>query len=133
MLAVPLLASLILSAAAQSGASAGLGGLGFAEALARAERYEDDAKAQAWRAETLTPFLNTRMTPVFTRCEAGMTTPQRFTLVVSFKGGRFDRVEANDDGPVARCMADAFSAFPYPAPPYDDFAEEMRLDLQGGR
>lgn len=129
MIAVPLLASLILSTAAQSG----LGGLGFAEALARAERYEEDAKAQAWRNDKLNPFLNARMAPIFTRCEAGMTAPQRFTLVVSFKGGRFDRVEANDDGPVARCMVDAFSAFPYPAPPYDDFAEEMRLNLEGQR
>ena len=130
MLVVPLLASFVI---AQSGPQTGLGGLTFGEALSRAERYETDEKAQAWRAATLNPFLDARLQPVFDRCERGMTWPQRFTLVVSFKAGRFDRVEANDDGPVASCMADAFTAFPWPKPPYDDFAEEMRLNLTGQR
>lgn len=128
MFAAPLIASLILVQAAQAGPA----GLGFGEALSRAERYETDAKAQTWRAATLNPFLEARLRPVFDRCEAGMTAPQRFTLVVSFKAGRFDRVESNDDGPVAACMTQAFEAFPWPAPPYDDFAEEVRLTLTGG-
>ncbi len=127
MFAAPLLAGLILAQAS------GPAGLGFGEALSRAERYESDAKAQTWRAETLNPFLKPRMQPVFDKCEAGMTSPQRFTLVVSYKAGRFDRVEANDDGPVAACMAQAFDAFPWPTPPYDDFAEEVRLTLTGGQ
>jgi hypothetical protein len=126
MSAVPLLAAFVIF-------QAGPAGLGFAEALSRAERYDTDAKAQAWRAQTLNPFLKARLQPVLDRCELGMTAPQRFTLVVSFKGGRFDRVENNDDGPVARCMADAFGAFAWPAPPYDDFAEEFRLTLTGGQ
>jgi hypothetical protein len=126
MNAIPLLAGFVIF-------QAGLGGLGFAEALSRAERYETDAKAQAWRAEKLNPFLNARIGPVFDRCEAGMSSAQRFTLVVSFKAGRFDRVEANDDGPVAQCAAAAFTAFPWPAPPYPDFAEEVRMNLTGGR
>lgn len=126
MVVVPLLASFVMF-------QSGLGGLTFGEALSRAERYEADAKAQAWRTGTLNPFLDARIRPVIDRCELGMTSPQRFTLVVSFKAGRFDRVEADDEGPVARCMADAFTAFPWPAPPYDDFAEEVRLTLTGGR
>lgn len=110
---------------------AGLGGLSFGEALSRAERYETDAKAQAWRVQTLNPFLDARIKPVIDRCELGMTSPQRFTLVVSYKAGKFDRIEANNEGPVARCMADAFNGFPWPAPPYEDFAEEVRLTLNG--
>jgi hypothetical protein len=125
MIAAPLLAGLILVQAPA--------GLGFGEALARAERYDKDPKAEAFRANTLDGFLDGRMEPLFAKCEAGMTAPQRFTLVISFKAGRFDRIERNDDGPVAQCMADAFETFPYPAPPYDDFAEEVRMTLTGGQ
>ena len=128
MITAPIIASLVLATTAQASA-----GLGFGEALARAERYEADAKAEAWRAAKLDPFLDGRMEPLFAKCEAGMTAPVSFTLVISFKAGRFDRIESNDDGPVARCMADAFERFPYPAPPYDDFAEEVRMKLTGGR
>lgn len=123
---MPLLASLVLLQAGQ----AGLGGLAFGEALSRAERYETDPKAQVWRQDRLMPFLNGRMQPVFVKCDPGAA-GQRFTLVVSYKAGRFDRIESNDDGPVAHCIADAMEAFPWPAPPYDDFAEEFRMNLAG--
>lgn len=123
MSVAPLFASFVIL-------QASLGGLSFGEALSRAERYETDPKAQAWRKEKLMPLLNGRMQPVFEKCDPGAKA-QRFTLVVSYKAGRFDRIEANDDGPAARCIVESMQGFPWPAPPYDDFAEEFRMNLNG--
>lgn len=105
------------------------GSLGFAEALSRAQRYEDDAKASAWRKASLDPLLKAQVLNIFDRCYPATAPRTEFTMVISFSKGRFDRIERNDEGRIAECVADAFATLPYAKPPYDDFAEEIRVEL----
>jgi hypothetical protein len=122
-MSAPLLASALLLL--QSGP-----GLGFAEARLRAERYETDRVSQTYRNEVLDPLLTPKTRPLFSRCyPASVGRRMTFTLIVSFKDGKFDRVERDSQDPVARCMAEAFEDIRWPKPPHDDFAEEFHFDL----
>lgn len=122
-MSAPLLASALLLL--QSGS-----GLGFAEARLRAERYETDRVSQTYRNEVLDPLLTPKTRPLFSRCyPASVGRRMTFTLIVSFKDGKFDRVERDSQDPVARCMAEAFEDIRWPKPPHDDFAEEFHFDL----
>lgn len=110
----------------QSGA-----GLAYTEALARADHYRDDPAAQAWRDEKMDPFLKPKMAALFSRCYSGEHRRRMsFSLVVSFEKGAFDRVDSDSEDGVAACMADAFSEYRWPAPPYPDFAEKFNFDLK---
>ena len=105
-------------------------GLGFAEARLRAERYEADLASQTYRDEVLDPLLTPKTRALFSRCyPATVGRRMTFTLIVSFKDGRLDRVERDSEDPVARCMAEAFEDIRWPKPPHDDFAEEFHFDL----
>lgn len=106
-------------------------GLSYGEALGRAEKYETDAASNDYRLKALYPALTPRMPALFSTCYPDtVRRPVQFTMVLSFKGGRFDRVEANSDDPVARCIVRIFEGYSYPKPPHDDFAEEIHLDLK---
>jgi hypothetical protein len=106
-------------------------GLGFAEALARAQRYEDDAKAQVYRDGPLKTALAGPIQSIFARCYPDSDRRTlNFSLVLSFKAGAFDRVESNSDDRVADCMTRAFSGLSYGKPPYEDFAEEIHMELR---
>jgi len=105
-------------------------GLGYAEAKARAERYEADLPSQTYRRSVLDPLLTPKTKALFSRCyPASVGRRMTFTLIVSFKDTKFDRVERDSEDPVARCMADAFAEIRWPKPPHDDFAEEFHFDL----
>ncbi|MBI1406687.1 MAG: hypothetical protein GC145_11235 [Caulobacter sp.] len=109
----------------QSGA-----GLAYTEALARADRYKDDPTAQVWRDDKMDPFLKPKTTALLDRCYSGEHRRRMsFSLIVSFEKGRFDRVDSNDDSAVAACIADVFSEYRWPSPPYDDFAEKFNFEL----
>ena len=76
--------------------------LAYAEALARAERYEKDPKAQMYRLNQLYPPLGKAMPAIFQACAPGETTTGRpnFTVVLSFKAGAFDAIRHTSDRPV---------------------------------
>ncbi|RYF93835.1 MAG: hypothetical protein EON95_07480 [Caulobacteraceae bacterium] len=105
-------------------------GLAFGEALSRADRYKDDPKAQQWRQTKMDPFVKPKTTALFDRCySSALRRPMNFSLVVSFKDGKFDRVDRDSEDQVAVCMADVFAEYRWPTPPHPDFAEKFNLDL----
>ncbi len=105
--------------------------LSYAEALARAERYEKDSRAQMYRLNQLYPPLGKAMPAIFQACAPGETATGRpdFTVVLSFKGGAFEAIRNTSDHPIALCVAEKMAALKYPAPPYPDFAEEIHLKM----
>lgn len=118
-------ATLTLALMFQSGS-----GLAYGEALARADKYKDDPKAAEWRAQKMDPFLKPKTTALFDRCySSALRRRMTFSLVVSFKDGKFDRVDRDSEDQVAVCMADVFAEYRWPTPPHPDFAEKFNLDL----
>ena len=106
-------------------------GLSYGEALGRAEKYEAERASEDYRLKTLYPALTPRMPALFSTCyPESVRRPVEFTMILSFKGGRFDRIEVNSDDPVARCVVRVFEGYSYPRPPHDDFAEEIHFDLK---
>jgi len=107
--------------------------LAYAEALARAERYEKDPKAQMYRLNQLYPPLGKAMPAIFQACAPGETTTGRpnFTVVLSFKAGAFDAIRHTSDHPIAQCVAERMAALKYAPPPFPDFAEEIHLKMSG--
>lgn len=109
-------------------------GLAFAEAFARAQRYEQtDNGAMRYRIEVLYPWLGPNLPRIVDTC---LPTPKPadlslFTLVLSFRNGTFEALLSDSDHPVAQCIVKQMTPMPWPAPPFDDFAEEMRFDLKG--
>jgi hypothetical protein len=105
--------------------------LAYAEAMARAEKYEKDPQAQMYRLNQLYPPLGKAMPGVFQACApAEMTTGKpNFTVVLSFKAGAFEAIRNTSDHPVAQCVVEKMSALKYPAPPFPDFAEEIHLKM----
>jgi hypothetical protein len=105
-------------------------GLAYGEALSRADRYKDDPKAMEWRQTRMDPFLKPKTTALFDRCYSSpLRRPMSFSLVVSFKDGKLDRVDRSSEDQVAVCMADAFAEYRWPSPPHPDFAEKFNLEL----
>lgn len=107
--------------------------LAYAEALARAQKYEKDARAQMYRLNQLYPPLGKAMPAIFEACAPGEVTTGRpdFTVVLSFKGGAFEAVRNTSDHPIALCVAGKMAALKYAPPPYPDFAEEIHLKMGG--
>ena len=105
--------------------------LAYAEALARAERYEKDPQAQMYRLNRLYPPLAKAMPPIFEACAPGAATTGRpnFTVVLSFKAGAFDAVRHTSDHPIAQCVAGKMGSLKYAPPPFPDFAEEIHLKM----
>lgn len=126
MLLPALTASLMMFATAPDTA------LAYAEALARAEKYEDDAAARNWRATQMEPALKNAVSPMLQACvPLHATTKPNFSVVLSFKAGAFETVRFTTDDPMAICIVDRLAAVKWPAPPHPDFAEEIHLDLSG--
>jgi hypothetical protein len=51
-----------------------------------------------------------------------------FTLELSFGDGEFDALLNDSEHPVARCIVRQMTPMLWPAPPFDDFAEQMHFD-----
>ncbi len=107
--------------------------LAYAEALARAQKYEDDSQAQMYRLNRLYPPLGKAMPAIFQACAPDATTTGKpdFTVILSFKGGAFEAVRNTSDHSIALCITEKMSALKYAPPPYPDFAEEIHLKLSG--
>ena len=105
--------------------------LAYAEAMARAAKYEKDPQAQMYRLNRLYPPLAKAMPPIFEACAPGATTTGRptFTVVLSFKAGAFDAVRHTSDHPIAQCVAARMGNLKYAPPPFPDFAEEIHLKM----
>lgn len=107
--------------------------LAYAEAMARAEKYETDPQAQMYRLNRLYPPLGKAMPSIFEACAPGATSTGKpnFTVVLSFKAGAFDAVRHTSDHPIAQCVAGKMGALKYAPPPFPDFAEEIHLKMGG--
>ncbi|MDP2259258.1 MAG: hypothetical protein Q8J89_06035 [Caulobacter sp.] len=105
--------------------------LAFAEAMARAKKYDKDPQAQMYRLNRLYPPLTKAMPPIFEACAPGATTTGRpnFTVVLSFKAGAFDAIRHTSDHPIAQCVAGKMANLKYAPPPFPDFAEEIHLKM----
>lgn len=105
--------------------------LAYAEAHARAEKYEDDPAATRYRETILQPALGKSIRSIFDACGQGVAPANRptFSVVLSFRTGRIDAVRNTSDDKVAQCVADRLARLEYPEPPYPDFAEELHLDM----
>lgn len=124
MILSALAASVLMFAAAPDTA------LAYAEALSRAERYEDDAAARNWRATQMNPALQKAIGPILDACvPLNATHKPDFSVVLSFKAGAFEAVRFTADEPMAACIVDRLAVLKWPAPPHPDFAEEIHLDL----
>lgn len=108
--------------------------LAYAEALSRAERYEDDAAARRYRDTVLAPVFNKTMPAIFEACAPGTSATGRpdFTVVLSFKAGRFEAVRHVSDHPTAQCVVERMNQVAWPEPPAPDFAEKINIKM-GGR
>jgi hypothetical protein len=108
-------------------------GLAYAEAYERAERYErTDNGAMQYRAGVLYPWLGPNIPRILDTC-APRPKPADlpvFTLVLSYRDGRFDALQSSSDHPVAQCIVKQMSTLAWPAPPFPDFAEQMHFDLR---
>lgn len=108
--------------------------LAYAEAKARAEKYEDDAVARNWRATQMGPVLQKAITPILDACvPVNSANKPNFSVVVSYRTGTLDSVRFTSDDPRAACIADRLAGLTWPAPPYPDFAEEIHLNLGEGK
>lgn len=107
--------------------------LAYAEAMARAEKYEKDPQAQMYRLNRLYPPLAKAMPAIFQACAPGATATGKpdFTVVLSFKAGAFDAIRHTSDHPIAQCVAGRMGALKYAPPPFPDFAEEIHLKMGG--
>lgn len=107
--------------------------LAYAEAMARAEKYETDPQAQMYRLNRLYPPLAKAMPAIFEACAPGEAAAGKpdFTVVLSFKAGAFDAVRHTSDHPIAQCVAGKMGALKYAPPPFPDFAEEIHLKMGG--
>jgi hypothetical protein len=104
--------------------------LAYAEAKARADRYEADPAANNWRATQMTPVLTAMVPPMLDACvPLNATRKPDFTVILSFKAGAFEAVRFTADDPMAACIVDRLSAAKWPAPPHPNFAEEIHLNL----
>jgi hypothetical protein len=108
-------------------------GLAYAEAYERAERYErEDNGAMLYRTRVLYPWLSPNLPRIFDAC---LPSPKPadlplFTLVLSFRDGKFDALLSDSEHPVAQCIVRQMTPMLWPAPPFDDFAEQMHFDLK---
>ena len=107
--------------------------LAYAEAMARAEKYEKDSQAQMYRLNRLYPPLAKAMPPIFEACAPGANTAGRpdFTVVLSFKAGAFEAIRHTSNHPIAQCVAGRMGSLKYAPPPFPDFAEEIHLKMGG--
>ncbi|MDQ0465658.1 hypothetical protein QO010_003447 [Caulobacter ginsengisoli] len=102
---------------------------GYAEALARAERYEK--QFSEFRIKTLFGMLGPHIPELVNRCSPGpRPTKREFKLILSYADGRFAKVETDNADPAAACFQAALAELTYPAPPVPDFAEEMTMVLE---
>lgn len=127
---------LILTAAASVGVAPPppqATGLAYAEAYERAERYErTDNGAMLYRTKVLYPWLMPNLPRILDACvpKPKPADLPRFTLVLSFQRGKFEALLSNSDSPVAQCIVKQMTPMLWPAPPFDDFAEQMHFDLK---
>ncbi|MES2033846.1 MAG: hypothetical protein V4466_06700 [Pseudomonadota bacterium] len=107
--------------------------LAYAEASARAERYEDDAAARRYRDTVLGPVFSKAMPAIFEACAPGTSATGRpdFTVVLSFKAGKFETVRHVSDHPTAQCVVERMNRVDWPTPPSPDFAEKINIRMGG--
>ena len=108
-------------------------GLAYAEAYERAERYErTDNGAMQYRAGVLYPWLGPSIPRILDACvpKPKPADLPLFTLVLSFRDGKFDAVLSSSDDAVAQCIVAKMTPLAWPAPPFPDFAEQMHFDLK---
>jgi len=105
--------------------------LAYAEALARAERYDKDPAAEQYRTTILSPVFGKAMPAIFDACAPGASPTGRpdFTVVLSFKAGRFEAVRHTSDHPTAQCVTERMSRIDWPKPPAPDFAEKINIRM----
>jgi len=122
-----------LSAVALMFAAAPDTALAYAEAQARAERYEDNAAAHQYRDTILGPVFDKTMPAIFEACAPGTSATGRpdFTVVLSFKAGRFETVRHVSDHPTAQCVVERMNRVDWPTPPAPDFAEKINIRMGG--
>jgi hypothetical protein len=109
-----------------------IGGADYEEALARARRFETDAKAQAFLEGTLEPKLQLLLQNGLGACRK-QRNPKSDALffVISYRDGKPDRILLRKDTPFGRCIAEALTAGDYPLnPPYPDLAVEQGFAVQ---
>ena len=122
----------MLLAAALASIQPGVPTPGFDEALARSKRYEkqyDDFRMVKFYAVVGQAMANFGKDCVG---DDPIETERAFTLVVSYRDGRFDKVETDNTDPAAACFQEKLSQLSYPAPPVPDFAEEIHMRLMPG-
>jgi hypothetical protein len=51
-----------------------------------------------------------------------------FALALSVRDGEFDTLLGDSEHPAARCIVRQMTPMLWPAPPFDDFAEQMHFD-----
>ncbi|MDP1736655.1 MAG: hypothetical protein Q8L23_04360, partial [Caulobacter sp.] len=82
-------------------------GLAYAEAFARAQRYEEtDNGAVLYRTRVLYPWLGPNLPRIIDAC---LPSPKPadlplFTIVLSFQKGKFEALLSDSDHPVAQCI-----------------------------
>lgn len=105
---------------------------GYAEADSRAARYKNDARAESFRADVLMPAVLSKLSDVLDKCRPDNTS-RNFTMVFSYRAGRFDRIELSDATPLARCMAEAFKQqVAWPVSPIPDMAASSTFHFTDG-
>lgn len=129
-----ILLPIILAAAALAGAAAPPNAAtpGYEAALARAEGYKDDAKGEAFRKDVLMPAVLSKLSDVLDKCQPGGEAPT-FTMIYSYRGGRFDGLELSQTSPLALCMAEGFKrTVAWPAAPIPDYAARSDFVFKQG-
>jgi hypothetical protein len=102
---------------------------GFDEALARAKRYEK--QFNDFRMDRFYAVVGQAMANLGQACigDEPIKAERDFIIVVSYRDGRFDKVETDNADPAAACYQAALAKLDYPAPPVADFAEELEMHL----
>jgi hypothetical protein len=106
-----------------------LGGPEYQEALARVKLHEHDDAARAFTAQRLLPAVSSHQTLISLCRRLDSRDEISFSVIVSYRDGKPDRLYLDQDTPFGRCMAEGLADTDYPlSPPYPDFAGDV-----GGR
>jgi hypothetical protein len=110
-----------------------VGGSDFQEAFKRAKHYADDPKVRLYMDTTFLPKINQQLGNVVAACAKKLDLKgdkYEFTVVISYRDGKPDRILLDQETPVGRCAAEGLTAAEYPDnPPYPDLAEDLEITL----
>jgi hypothetical protein len=108
-----------------------IGGADYDEAFARAKHYENDAKVRLFVDGTFAPKINPQLAKALGDCRKTLHLKPgvyEFTVVISYRDGKPNRILLDKDTPVGRCAAEGLAAAAYPDnPPYADLAEDLEV------